>query len=293
MEVQALSNGLGGQSMLLLWLACERRIPATVSITADTGSEEDRVLCDGSRTSAKDFFDRHVRSFAEKHGIAAFFARARDKDGNELLPLHEHMRLYGRKRQNVPLFGSEGGRLRQTCTDTWKLRAIRQQLRRLGAKKAINAVGLHYDEAVRRISGTPIGHIKHGRANYNLYQTVDGRKEPRPIRWMQHYYPIVDMRMGRQAVRDKLKELGLPYLLTSECDHCPHKDDGRRLASSAETIERVAQLEDLYDGEFFFTARRIPLRLALEEMKKNPKNHPDSANHSDSIFGCHNNYCGF
>lgn len=91
--------------------------------------------------------------------------------------------------------------------------------------------------------------------------------------------------MGRDAVRAKLNELGIPFLLSSECDHCPHKDDSRWLASSAETIERVATLEDKYGGDFFFTDKRIPLRLAVEEMRKNPKPH-------DSVFGCKNGLCG-
>ena len=285
--IEALSNGLGGQSMYLLWMACERQIPARYSITADTGSEEDRILCDGSRISAGEFFRKHVSPMASRRGIAAYFVRSRFKDGTELPPLHEQMASGGLEAQNVPLFGSEGGRLRQTCTDKWKMRAIRQQLRRLGAtKKARSAVGLHVDEYMRRQSGIPLGKFVFENLSYVYYQTVNGsRKEPKPVKWMEHYYPIVDMKLGRQAVRDRLDKLGIPYLLTSECDHCPHKDDSRWLATSQETIDRVAKIEEVYDGEFFFTDRRIPLKLAIEEMRKNPKP-------SDPIFGCHNAYCG-
>lgn len=281
MRLDATSNGLGGQSMLLWWMACEKHIPATVGITADTGSEEDRLLCDGSRISAREFFEKHVKPMGRRAGLKAFFVRAQYKDGREMPPLHDPRSL----RQNVPLFGSEGGRLRQTCTDKWKLRAIRQQLRRLGATKARNAVGLHFDEAVRRMTGILLGKIKHAGVCYRLFQSVDGRKPPKPIRWMAHYYPLIELRMGRQAVRDKLQRLGVPYLLTTECDHCPHKDDSRWLASSSETIERVAELEALYGGEFFFTDRRIPLKLAIEDMRRHPKP-------SEPTFGCKTQFCG-
>lgn len=115
---------------------------------------------------------------ATSHGIAAFFVRAKLKDGSDMMPLHEQMAIGLTKRQNVPMFGSEGGRLRQTCTDKWKLRAIRQKLRELGAKKTRNAVGIHVEEYARRKSGIPLGKFAYGELNYHEYQSVDGRKIP-------------------------------------------------------------------------------------------------------------------
>lgn len=285
--IDALSNGLGGQSTLLLHWAAERRIPARFSITADTGSEEDRVMSDGTRTTAREFFDKHVAPMCRRSGIGAFFVRSKFKDGSEFPALHEQMAAGGLERQNVPMFGSDGGRLRQTCTDKWKMRAIRQCLRQLGAKRARNAVGIHYGEAWRRISGTPQLLFTWRNLSYRTYQTVDGRKPPKPIRWMSHYYPLVDSMMNREAVRDELNRLGLPYLKTSECDFCPHQDDERWLSHTPESLERSAKLEEVYDGEFFFTDRRIPLLLAVEDMRRNPKP-------SDPAFGCrdNNNLCG-
>lgn len=284
MLIDALSNGLGGQSMWLLKMACDRMIPARFSITADTGSEEDRVMSDGTRISAGEFFRLHVAPMALRGGIGAFFTRAQFRGGSELPPLHEHMAA-NLERHNVPMFGSEGGRLRQTCTDKWKLRAIRQQMRVLGGKRARNAVGIHRDEYERRKSGVYLERFTHNNLSYAVYQTVDGRKVPKPIKWMQHYYPLVDCEMNREAVQDALKKSGIPYLVTSERDHCPHQDDTRWLSHTPETLERVAQLEDRYDGEFFFTDKRIPLRLAIEEMRADPRN-------SDPIFGCKNGLCG-
>ncbi len=283
--LDSLSNGLGGQSMYMLYMACERRIPARFSITADTGSEEDRILSDGSRTTAAEFFRKHVAPMSLRAGIGAFFTRSKFKDGTELPPLHEQMESGGMDHQNVPLYGSEGGQLQQTCTDKWKIRAIHQQLRQLGARKARIAIGIHKDEALRRMKGRFLGWFVWRNLRYNYYQTYDGRKVARPIRWMNHYYPLVDCQLGREAIRSELNRLGIPYLITSECDHCPHQDDSRWLSHTPETIERVAKLEEVYGGEFFFTDKRIPLRMAIEEMRKNPKP-------ADPIFGCHNGWCG-
>lgn len=286
--LETISNGMGGQSMLLLWLACEGKLPARISITADTGSEEDNIMYDGSRITAAKFFYDHIKPMAERYGVQAYFVRSQFADGKPMPPLHIQMEQGGLKQQNVPLFGSEGGRLRQTCTDKWKMRAIRQQMRRLGVANgrcARSAVGLHLDEAVRRISGIPRSKLPYKDMKFQQYQTVNGSKPPKQIKWMYHYYPLIDMRMGRQAVRDKLAALGIPYLISSECDHCPHQDDARWLSKSQETIERIAKLEEVYEGEFFFTDRRIQLKMAIEEMRKNPKVY-------DPVFGCKNGLCG-
>lgn len=288
--IEALSNGMGAQSMLLLHMACQDQIPARFSITADTGSEEDNILSDGSRITARNFFERHIKPMARKGGIGAFFVRAKLDNGSPIMPLHEHMAAYAGEHDNVPLFGSDMGRLRQTCTDKWKLRAIKQQLRELGAKMAQCAIGLHADEYMRRRSGILEGKFTHRNLSYAYYQTTVGKETPKKhakrIKWLWHYYPIVDWQLGRDAVRDKLNKLGIPYLISSECDHCPHKDDTRWLASSQETIDRVALLEERYKGEFFFTDRRIPLKLAIEDMRRHPRAS------TDPTFGCKNGLCG-
>jgi hypothetical protein len=53
----------------------------------------------------------------------------------------------------IPLFGSQDGRLRQSCTQRWKVAAIRQQARKLGAQTMRAAQGIHADEAKRRVKG--------------------------------------------------------------------------------------------------------------------------------------------
>lgn len=71
-HIEALANGMGGPSMYLLWLACQKRIPATVSITADTGVGErlsalhrrahdgTRVLRRGDTAARRGAWDRRL-----------------------------------------------------------------------------------------------------------------------------------------------------------------------------------------------------------------------------------------
>lgn len=290
MELEVICNGLGGPSMYMLWLACKGELTPRVSITADTGSENDRLTNRGERVTAKDFFDSVVKPLAEKNGVIAKFVRAQNKDGNDLPSLWDDVKAAAAA-QDVPLFGSNGGRLRQTCTDKWKMKAIKQEARRMGAKVLISAIGMHVGEIMRRARGRLIGKIRSFQGKYNLFQhgiTVDG--EFQPVKWMKHYYPLADMRLSREAISEKLVDIGLPYLLTSECDHCPHKDGPRWLRTSQHVIDEIAKQEARYNGEFFFTDLRIPLKMAIEKFKEEAMQ-PSLFDEPD--FGCQSGgYCG-
>ena len=305
MLLQSVSNGLGGQSMFCLWLACEKRIPATVSITADTGSEEDCLTNTGERVTAKFFFENCVLPLASKYGIEAKFVRTLDKNKKPLPPIHVWMEreIQRWKRgeresrfgvQCVPMFGNRGGRYRQSCTHKWKIRAIHQEARRMGAKQFRTAIGIHFGEYDRRASGIYL----HDEEGFAIYQTAeklrDGTKKP--IKWCTHYYPLVDLHMNRQDVRKANEQLGIPFLVSSECDHCPHKDYSRWANLSPESIKRIAALEAKYEGEFFFTDKLIPLPLAIEEKRKDHERKaamPVQLTMFDEVeFDCGNNHCG-
>jgi hypothetical protein len=52
-------------------------------------------------------------------------------------------------------------------------------------------------------------------------------------------------------------------------------------------IQKCANLESIYNGQYFLTPMRIPLLLAIEEMKRKPE-----CVQGDLDFGCENNFCG-
>ncbi len=308
MLLQAVSNGMGGQSMYLLWLAAQRRIPATVSITADTGSENDCLWNTGRRSTAKEFFEEVISPFASAHGLKAYFFRAKDKDGKDLPPLRVWMEreieLAAKgERENkfgsmtVPMFGNEGGRLGQSCTDKWKVRAIRQQARALGATHLRSAQGIHFGEADRRVKGVYL----RDEDGYSLYQDSipQKNKPPRIVKWMTHYYPLVDLKMNRKQISAELKRLELPFVVGSQCDHCPHKDLARWQRTDPAILHQVAELESKYRGDFFLSRYLVPLPMAIERMQKEDeekKSRPVQLSWFDDVddadFGCGNSYCG-
>lgn len=299
MHIHYVSNGQGSQSMALLIEAARRRIPATVCIAADTGSENDRLWSTGERTTAAEYFERVTKPYAEAHGIPAYFVKARDREGAEV-SLREHtlkMARAGRPGITMPLFSKSGARLGQTCTDRFKLAAVRQQLRRLGAKTATAAIGIHAGEAWRRTRGiylremqfdpvggvtyydltpvdddAPLDYVSPRRPNsFALYQTCRDKKNTDPIRWMTHYYPLADMKMSREDCQRAVEAEGLPYLISSECDECPHQDAPRWLRH---TPGKLAEYEAEFKGEFFFTEYRLPLLEAIEMMRRGEPRRP-------------------
>lgn len=239
MHIEAISNGMGSCSMRLLVLAAEGEIDAKLSITGDTGSESDALWNTGERTTAKKYFDQVTEPYAREHGIEAVFVRAHKKDGKKLEPI---IALLAQGiTAGVPLFGSEGGRLPQGCTHKWKIRAVRQELRRRGAITAQVALGLTLDE-VGRIKGSD-------------------------VKWCKNWWPLIQLKkMYRATAIEHLERRDIPYLLSTECDMCPHKDYWRWSNTEPRLVEYIAELERKFSG-LFFTPMRTPLLDAIQQMK--------------------------
>jgi hypothetical protein len=228
-----------------------------------------------------------VAPYAEKHGIEAVMVQAVDVEKKPLPALIEHIRAApsrGMKSLGIPLYGSEGGQLVQSCTDKWKIRAIRQFAKDRGAKTLRTAQGIHIGEAYRRVKGRHIG--KEGR--WTIYQdTIRRDHKEVDVKWCSHYYPLVDLRMTRRDAQRLLETEGLPYLISSECDMCPHQDIERWDRHTPEVLQHIAEIERSFDGEYFFTDERIPLldALAIKRSRKGAQGEID--------FGCESGgYCG-
>lgn len=279
--------------MYLLYLAAQGIIPATLSITADTGSENDRVCSTGERMTAPEFFERYVRPYADNHGIEAVMVRSLDKSGQPLPPLVDILReARPGDSISVPLFTNDrtAGRLLQSCTDKWKIRAIHQEARRRGIKLLYSAIGFHAGEAHRLK-----GNFTEESAGFNYYQPLIKRKKKlTPVKWLRHYYPLIDLKLNREQIRQELDRIGLPYLVTTECDMCPHQDYARWKMHTPEVINEIAEIERQWDGKLFFTDHRIPLKEALQEMAELDEIRQLQGSLFDlPDFGCESGaYCG-
>lgn len=287
MHLESISNGFGSQSMSILILRKRGIVRGDISMSADTGSENDCLWNTGRRTDARTYCEEVIVPYCKEIGIKCAFIRTLDKYGKPLPPLHEAMILHQEGRDGatpsfVPVFGSQGGRIRQACTDKWKLRAMSQHAKRLGAKTMRSAIGLHCEE-LGRVSGRLLGKSKLD--GFNTFQNgfeEDGKFVP--IKWQTKFYPLIDLKMTRKDCRNLCEEEGIPYIVSSQCDMCPHKDRGRWERSSPETREWAAGLEQQFSGNFFLSDKRIPLQMAIPTMTK-----PDD---DQNDFGCQNDQCG-
>lgn len=287
--------------MWLFLMGCRRQIPATVSFTSDTGWENDRTWSNWRKSSLKEYFDEVIIPLSTKYDFPAKFIRSVDENKNplpDLLTQVERAAADGSARGiHIPMFGSKGGRLRQSCTDKWKIRAINQEGRRMGAKTMCSAQGIHIGEAARRVKGR----FLRMEGQWSIYQTttMENRKQPdgtkikveRVVKWLTHYYPLVDLGINRNECQRLIVNEKIPYLLSSECDGCPHKDLTRWERTDPEVLARLAATEARLNGQYFFTDRRIPLLDAIKLMQEQRAKDPERFK-VEADFGCQNAICG-
>lgn len=284
MHINAISCGQGGPSVFLIVMAGRGDFQADAVIVADTGWENDMLWSNGNRTTAKQYFDQVTKPLAESYNIPAYFVRSRQFDGTPYPPLKEAQLRPPRtidKPENkiidIPLYGSMGGQLRQTCTSKWKIQAIKQQLRALGADTATTALGLHLEEVHR---------LKPG----------DGD-------WYNHMWPLVDlmqynegvksMGIGRKyrrgEIENELNALSIPFLLSTECDGCPHKDWPRWERTAPAVIDSLAEWEKSFEN-LYLTDERVPLKEALE-IKRRKWEMRGEGDQLSLFDGCDSGYC--
>jgi hypothetical protein len=297
MHLESISNGLGAPSLLLLIMAIRKEIPATVSISADTGWENDRVWNTGRRSTNRQYFDEVIVPLCKGSHVTPRFVRTVDENKLPLDGLRELVIQGAPRATYIPLFGSKGGRQIQSCTDKMKIRAIHQEERRLGAKTVRNAQGIHFYEADRRTKGRFLRmdgqwSIYQSTLGVSIKDPVTGEKRTvqKDIKWQTHYYPLVDLKLSREEIYKAVEKEGVPYLISSECDLCPHQDLARWERKSKEVIEDGARIEALFNGKYFFTPLRIPLKEAIAEMQR--KREQKDALNQDIDFGCSNAICG-
>lgn len=167
----------------------------------------------------------------------------------------------------------------QRCTKNYKITAIRQQLRTLGATSVRTAQALHMAEA-RRMRGA--NHRMEG--GWHTWNDLDGPE--RMVKWCSHYYPLIDLRMNRQQVDTELERLGIPFVRFSECEGCPNAGASRWLRRTPDSIARSAAFEREMEG-LYLTDQRVPLSVAVTRMRAQT-----SLWGEDSVFECGNGYCG-
>jgi len=155
-------------------------------IHADTGSEMPQTYQ----------FEQEVgRPLIDRLGIPYYVVKS------HYGRLHEAYR----EKEIMPLVGS------RSCTDNYKILPVQRQLKKLFTKKygkpsVISWLGITTDEA--------------GRASRAAASKSDCRKTRL---WNPVCYPLLELNMSRQAVKDFIVDAGYPVPIKSGCFLCPYQ----------------------------------------------------------------------
>lgn len=151
----------------------------------------------------------------------------------------------------MPVYGRHEGRdvvMRQSCTMNYKIRPTRRLVRELAGPlhglKVEMWLGISFEETYRM--------------------------KPSPVAYIEHVYPLIDMRWTRADCVRFLVEHGMPEVRRSSCIACPFKGTGEWRAMAreapaewADAVEFDAELRSRPDPLFVHHSRR-PLPLVLE-----------------------------
>lgn len=176
-----------------------------------------------------EWINEYLKPWAAAHDIEVVTTR-----DQKYWPLDEYQLEH--KHILMPMFGSRGGMLRRQCTYKLKILPVRRWLRGQGAESATVQLGISTDEA--------------------------HRAKDADVQWVQHRWPLLDLRMSRQHCINLLQAAELPVPDRSACYMCPFRTQAewiRIREAQPEIFEQAAELEDAFEGAYLHAAR-VPLR---------------------------------
>lgn len=266
-QLRVVSYGGGVQSTALLVLAAQGRIDHRIFLFANTGDDSEEV-------ATLDYVRTVAAPYAMINGITLHELRRHRRDGS-IETLYGRMHASHSGAVVIPVkLSADGPPGRRSCTADFKVRVIAKWLKGQGVTKdqpALVALGISLDEMqrARLASGEPTQQVE---------------------------YPLIRMRLDRDACTRIIRGAGLPVPPKSACWFCPYKT-GRRwqemrdttpdIFSKAVALEAMlnAKRAKLGQSQVFLHNRRVPLPMAT------------SPNKQGTMFGnevedsCESGYC--
>jgi hypothetical protein len=191
-SLSVISYGGGVQSTALLVLACQRKIQADAALFANVGD-------DSEHPATLEYVRNVATPYAAEHGLVVHELRRVKRDGS-VETLVRRMSRPGGRSLTIPMRGSDTGAPGpRSCTSDFKIRVIGKWLRRHGASAdnpATVMLGISWDE-IQRL----------------------GNKKTEP--YERTVYPLIEMRMHREACKRVIESAGLPVPPKSACYFCP------------------------------------------------------------------------
>ncbi|MFF0850142.1 phosphoadenosine phosphosulfate reductase [Streptomyces sp. NPDC003280] len=246
-QVKAFSFGGGVQSTAALVLAAAGELDYRTFLMANVGD-------DSEHPGTLRYLRQYAIPYAEAHGLELVVLDRVMKRSGEVRTLYQDLTRPGSRSLKIPVRMSNGAPGTRSCTASFKIQVIADELKRRGATKEAPAtvgIGISLDEI--------------DRANKR-------RCEPHE----QIEYPLLERGIRRIDCARIIRTAGLPVPPKSSCWFCPfHRPetwhDMRR--SEPELFERACQLEELLNrrrdelgkDHVYLTRFARPLRAAIPD----------------------------
>ncbi|WP_225846975.1 phosphoadenosine phosphosulfate reductase [Streptomyces sp. HPF1205] len=264
-ELRTFSFGGGWQSMTALVLAARGELDYRTFIMANVGDDSENP---GTIT----YLHRYAMPFAEAHGLELAVVDRVMKRTKEVRTLYQDLTREGSRSLKIPVRMSNGAPGTRSCTASFKIKVIADELKRRGAtadNPATVGIGISLDEI--------------DRANKR-------RCEPHE----RIEYPLLERGIRRIDCIRVIRSAGLPIPPKSSCWFCPfHRPEAwhEMRRTDPALFERACQLEELLNrrrdelgkDHVYLTRFGMPLRRAI----------PDGV---DTLFdeydsGCDSGWC--
>lgn len=154
----------------------------------------------------------------------------------------------------IPAFTTETGtigKLPTFCSNEWKQRVVRRYLRSIGVTDCDLWLGISINEA--------------------------DRMKDSGLKWLQHVYPLIDLKMTVDDCLRVIAEVGWPEPYWSSCWMCPNKGKQEWLALSDDDFRKAQNFEreiQAVDPFVYLTRTGQPLtREAVTEARSSTLDH--------------------
>jgi hypothetical protein len=240
--LRVFSFGGGVQSTAALVLAAQGRIHYRRFVFAHVGD-------DSENPETLRYLEEHALPFAAASGLDLHILR----EGRAGRTLLEHT-MGALRSVDIPMRPANGRPGNRACTGDFKIKPIARWLKREGASAANPAtvgIGISVDEfhRARKDSG---------------------------IAWERLEYPLITLRLDREACRQVIARAGLPIPAKSSCWFCPFKRPAEWRAlrkTRPDLFAKAAELEQELSGRsvrigrvpVFLTRFAKPLEEAIAE----------------------------
>lgn len=283
--MRILSLGAGVQSSTIFLMGCygelQERLGETFdcAIFADTGWESKEVY---------EWF-KFLKSEGEKHGVKIHTVTAKNRETNAvrnikddaLVSLVRGDKANGKRQASLPYFvlGPEETMKRSEIGKDVKFRIISQKegmltFKRLGMIRR-QCTGEYKIIPIEKLQRKLVGYEPRKRIPAGTVETWKGistdemqRASMSAVKWIEFYYPLIELRMSRDDCKSWFEKKGLPGPPRSSCLGCPYhsKNEWRHIKNNSpdeweETVsfDKAIRKCGGMRGDVFLHDSRMPL----------------------------------